>query len=299
MKRKKKNVFLTGASAGIGEAIAGQLLDEGYEVWGTSRDPARLSRFPRLHPVELHLEDPESIRAAWEQAISEAGQIDVVIQNAGMGLYGAIEEVSLEDSRRIWSVLVEGPLVLLKLAAGHLRPRREGMILGVSSLAAELPLCFSAHYTAGKAAFSALLAALWMELKPFGVRVVDLRPGDIRTSFNKNLPETAPKSSAYSDWAGKTWDIDQKLLLLAPGPEVIARTVSRLLRNRRSAPIVRKGSFFQAWISPLGPRFLPREILLQMIRLYYGLSLHEPENTDGDSISIPERESAHGHSPRS
>ena len=271
MSSRPKTVFLTGASTGIGAAIADHLLKEGYAVWGTSRNKERLKAFPALHPLELHLEHPASIEAAWKQALDEAGHFDVVIQNAGCGLYGSIEDVTLEDSRRLWSVLVEGPLFVLKLAAQHMRPRREGLIVGVSSLAVELPLCFSAHYSAGKAAFSSLLAVLWMELKPFGVQVVDLRPGDICTTFNKQLPQTAPPNSAYSRWADTAWALDQKFLQTAPPPEIIARTVGNLLRRKRNPPVIRRGSLFQAWIGPLGPRFLPRNTLLQLIRSYYGL----------------------------
>ncbi len=121
-----------------------------------------------------------------------------MIQNAGAGIFGSVEEVPLADARWQWQVLVEGPLQLLKLAAAHLRPRGEGLIIGVSSLAAEMPLPFSIHYSAGKAAFSALLAGLSMELKPFHVKVVDLRPGDICTAFLDQLPKTMPADSGLS-----------------------------------------------------------------------------------------------------
>jgi uncharacterized protein len=272
MSARPRTVFLTGASSGIGAALADLLLSEGYDVWGTSRSKRRLARFPALHPIEMTLEEPDSIRSAWREALAEAGKIDIVIQNAGEGLFGAIEDISLEDSRRVWSVLVEGPLMILKLAAEHLRPRREGIIIGVSSLAAELPICFCAHYSAGKAAFSALLAGLWMELKPFGVQVVDLRPGDIRTAFNDDLRQARPENSAYAPWSQAAWLMDQKSLKAAPPPVLIAHAVLRLLQTKKTPLILRKASFFQAVIAPLGPRFLPRKALLQSIRSHYDLT---------------------------
>ena len=157
MAAPKKNVFLTGASSGIGLATARLLSQKGYIVWGTTRNLSKLDQ-PPFHPIEMRLEDIASVNAAWTEALRQAGHFDIVIQNAGAGIFGSIEEVSMDDARWQWQVLVEGPLQLLKLASAHLRPRREGIIIGVSSLAAEMPLPFSCHYSAGKAAFSALLA---------------------------------------------------------------------------------------------------------------------------------------------
>jgi short-subunit dehydrogenase len=280
MSGRPQNVFLTGASSGIGAALAHLLLKEGFEVWGTSRSKSRLARFPSLHPIEMRLEEPESVERAWRQAVAEAGRIDIVIQNAGAGLFGAIEDVSLEDSRRIWRVLVEGPLVLLQHAAEHLRPRREGAIIGISSLAAELPMCFCAHYSAGKAAFSALLAGLWMELKPFGVQVVDLRPGDIRTEFNDDLPIVIPENSAYAPWAEAARGVDQKSMRSAPPPELIARAILRLLRRKTTPCIVREGTFHQSVVAPIGSRLLPRSVLLQSIRSHYHLDRVDAQNRE-------------------
>jgi NAD(P)-dependent dehydrogenase (short-subunit alcohol dehydrogenase family) len=232
-----------------------------------------------FHPLEMRLEDCASIENAWREAVDQAGQIDIVIQNAGGGIFGAIEDVSMNDARWQWQVLVEGPLRLLQLASGHLRPRREGLILGVSSLAAELPMPFSAHYSAGKAAFSALLAGLSMELKPFGVRVVDLRPGDIRTSFNDHLPKTMPVSSAYLPWTQPTWQKVTALMAEAPLPALIARSIEEIIESNHKSVIARRGAFLQATMGALGVRFLPHAWLLDSIRSYYGLSqVDEREN---------------------
>jgi len=268
---KQKNIFLTGASSGIGRAAARLLSESGYAVWGTTRNLKSLASQTEFHPLEMRLEEAESIESAWKEAVRQAGQIDVVIQNAGAGIYGAIEDVSLADARWQWQVLVEGPLQLLQLAAGHLRPRREGLIIGVSSLAAELPMPFSAHYSAGKAAFSALLAGLSMELKPFHIRVVDLRPGDICTPFNDHLPKTMPPESAYLPWSETAWQKCDALLKAAPPPELVARAILKIVQAGKSPHIVRSGTFFQATMGPLGAMVLPRHQLLDSIRSYYSL----------------------------
>ncbi|NJK91571.1 MAG: SDR family NAD(P)-dependent oxidoreductase [Blastochloris sp.] len=141
-KQRRTTIFLTGASTGIGRAVAVRLMSEGYEVWGTSRQVEKLRDLPGLHPLRLDFAEPESIDQAWEQALAESGGMDVVIQNAGRGHWGSVEESSVAEARRQWVDLVEGPLRLLQLAAAHMRLRRSGCILGVTSLAAELPIPF-------------------------------------------------------------------------------------------------------------------------------------------------------------
>ena len=267
----RQNVFLTGASTGIGRATADRLLASGHEVWGTSRQPDRLPSAAHFHPVAMTLDDPASIAAAWAQAVREAGQIDVVIQNAGSGIVGSIEDVTSDEARRLWQILVEGPRQILQLAAAHLRPRRQGLIIGISSLAAELPLPFSAHYSAGKAALSSLLAGLNMELAPFNVAVVDLRPGDIRTDFIQALPGNASEHSAYAPWAGQAWREGARLMNQAPSPDLVAHAILKLLAQRHPPAVHRVGTFFQATLGPLGPRLLPQKALLASIRRYFGL----------------------------
>ena len=263
-----KNVFLTGASSGIGRATAELLVERGYTVWATSRKKDRLPT--QVHGLEMDLEQPASIEAAWNQAVSAAGQIDILIQNAGSGIFGAIEEVGMDEASRQWRVLVESPLHLFRLAAAHMRPRRSGIILGVSSLAAELPMPFAAHYSAGKAALSALLGGLEMELKPFDVRIVDLRPGDIRTSFNDQLAPTLPAQSPYQPWADAALKETLALMKAAPGPQLAARAILHAIEH--PASVARCGTFFQAKLGALGARFLPRSLLLNSIRHYYHLT---------------------------
>jgi NAD(P)-dependent dehydrogenase (short-subunit alcohol dehydrogenase family) len=130
---------------------------------------------------------------------------------------------------------------------------------------------FSAHYSAGKAAFSSLLAGLSMELKPFGVRVVDLRPGDIRTAFNDHLPKTMPADSAYLPWAQQTWQKCAVLMAGAPPPELIARAIEEIISRKNPPSIARCGTFFQATLGAVGVRLLSHRRLLASIRAYYEL----------------------------
>jgi NAD(P)-dependent dehydrogenase (short-subunit alcohol dehydrogenase family) len=267
-----KNVFLTGASSGIGRATAELLMASGFTVWATSRSKERLTPDTHLHALSMDLESPASIDTAWHQALDEAGRIDLLIQNAGAGIFGALEDVTLEEAARQWQILVAGPLQLFRRGAAHMRSRSGGTIVGVSSLAAELPLPFAAHYSAGKAALSALLGGLDMELRPFGVRVIDLRPGDLRTEFNDLLDPALPADSPYLPWATAAWKESCALMNRAPGPELAARAILRAIAPDRAGGVVRCGTFFQARLGALGARFLPRRFLLRSIRDYFHLN---------------------------
>jgi NAD(P)-dependent dehydrogenase (short-subunit alcohol dehydrogenase family) len=141
---------------------------------------------------------------------------------------------------------------------------------------------FSAHYSAGKAAFSALLAGLAMELKPFHIQVIDLRPGDIKTAFNDELPRTMPPTSAYLPWTQTAWRESVRLMQEAPPPELIARGMVKLLRQKNPPAVARLGTFFQAKLGPLGVRFLPHRWLRESIRSYYRLNKVDEEQRDRD-----------------
>jgi short-subunit dehydrogenase len=272
--KKCRNVFLTGASAGIGRAMALRLMEEGYEVWGTSRHVERLQDLRGLHPIVMDFADLNSVKTAWHQAVEEAGEIDILIQNAGSGLFGPLEETSVEQAQQEWRILVEGPCLLMQLAARDFRAKGRGWIVGISSLAAEMPIPFFAHYNAGKAALSAMLASLWIEMKPYGVRVVDFRPGDICTSFNQSVRKTEWAGSPYQEELGKAWLRCEHLIGAAPKPEWLAKKMVALLQQKNPKPIYRAGSFFQAVLGPLGVRLFSRYGLLQSIRSYYQLDRH-------------------------
>jgi short-subunit dehydrogenase/predicted MFS family arabinose efflux permease len=269
-KPGRKTVFLTGASSGIGASLKKNLLQHGYEVWGTSRNVDRLEILPNFHPVSMSLEDAESIRNAWSMAVAESGGIDVVIQNAGEGHFGSIEEMPKEHSDQIWSILVTGPLLIFQLAATHFRPRGSGTIVGISSLAAEMPPPFFGHYSAAKAAISSLLSGLWMELKPFGVRVLDVRPGDIRTEFDFKAPWFVPDGSPYAIWTEEGKKENQKSMKQAPPPSLVSKAVLNALSSNGETLIIRTGDFFQAGLAPIVSMIIPRTWMLHLIRLTYG-----------------------------
>lgn len=266
-----KKIFLTGASSGIGRAAAEALHRDGHEVWGTSRDPARLPKLDRLHAVALDLSDPASIDAAFRTAEREAGAFDVLINNAGSGHFGPAEFLSRHALAQEFQVLVFGQLQLVQLALPSMRARHAGLIINVSSLASRLPLPFMASYSAAKAALALFTMSLNLELCSSGVRMVDLQPADIRTNFNEAVARVGADAVEYAEQVAKTWRVVDENLKSAPGPELVARQIARIVTLDNPPPRVTVGGVFQARIAPFLLRFLPMRTQLWGLRKYYGI----------------------------
>src|SRR3989440_1969411 len=245
-----KKIFLTGASSGIGRAIAIVLTEVGHEVWGTSRDVSRLPKMARFHPVQLDLSDPNSIDHAFRY-LGEAGNFDVLINNAGSGHFGPAESLSTAEIASQFQVLVFGHLQLTRLALSTMQARGYGLIINVTSLASRLPVPFMAAYNAAKAAMAAFTMSMQLELPDSRVRIVDLEPGDICTEFNDAVAKSVTDNSRYRDKVGKTWSIVDHNMKAAPKPELVARRVCALIEQTNPPPRVTVGDAFQSKIAPL------------------------------------------------
>src|SRR5213592_347333 len=202
-----KRVFITGASSGIGRAIALALLARGDEVWGTSRNLERIPKMPRCHPVRLDLTDRLSVEQAFNAALAEAGYFDVVINNAGAGHFNAAEFLPMETIASQFQILVFGQIQLMQLALRHMQARGEGLVINVTSLASRLPVPFMAAYNAAKAAMAAFTMSIQLELSDSRVHIVDLQPADISTEFNKSVINTSNTDQPYEEKIAKTWEI--------------------------------------------------------------------------------------------
>lgn len=261
----RTRVLLTGASAGIGLATARTLCGSGCEVWGTSRDRQRLPvNLANFHPLELSLNQPDSIQTAWTRAKMESGGFEILINNAGDGWFESIADVPLEKVRAQFETLFFGPLQLLQLALPDLQERC-GLLINVTSLAARLPIPYMAPYSAAKAALTALTTTLRLELAGSGVRIVDLQPGDIQTNFNDAMqrPVDGP--------ARAVWDAMADSMSTAPSPEIIATEILRLVQSN-GAPAARVvGDFLQARLAPLAARLLPARWMERILLRHYRL----------------------------
>ena len=266
-----KTVFLTGASSGIGLAIAKLLIAQGHEVWGTSRNLERIPKMPRCHPVRLDLTDRLSVEEAFNSALSEAGYFDVLINNAGAGHFGPAELLPMETIDSQFQILVFGQIQLMQLALRHMQTRGEGLIINVTSLASRFPVPFMAAYNSAKAALAGFTMSIQLELPDSRVRIVDLQPADISTEFNKSVINTGKTDQRYEEKIAKTWEIADRNMKKAPGPDLVARHVLRLIDSPHTPPRITVGDAFQSKIGPLIFRFLPQRVRLWGLRRYYKL----------------------------
>jgi NAD(P)-dependent dehydrogenase (short-subunit alcohol dehydrogenase family) len=266
-----KKIFITGASSGIGLAIAKLLVAHGHEVWGTSRNLERIPKMPRWHPVRLDLADPLSVEAAFNAALTEAGYFDVVINNAGAGHFDPAELVPMETIVSQFQILVFGQIQMMQLALGHMQARGEGLIINVTSLASRLPVPFMAAYNAAKAALASFTMSVQLELGNSRVYVVDLQPGDICTEFNQGVIKSTMADRRYDAKVARTWEVVERNIKKAPPPDLVARHVLKLINADRPPPRVTVGDLFQSKMAPLIFRFLPQRVRLWGLKRYYGI----------------------------
>lgn len=263
-------IFLTGASAGIGLATAKLLTERGEEVWGTSRDIARLPQWPRLHPVRLDLRDATSLREGFNAALQEAGHFDAVINNAGSGHFGPAEVLSEEAVRDQFQTVVFAQIALCQLALRSMRAHGSGRIINVTSLASRLPVPFMGAYNAAKAAMASFTMTLQLELENSNIRVIDVQPGDIRTHFNDAITKTGDDQH-YTSLVERVWRVVERNMKAAPLPELVGRRIADLIDHPHPPPRVTVGDPFQTVTAPLIFRFLPQRVRLWGLRKYYRL----------------------------
>lgn len=234
-----KVALVTGASSGIGEAIAIQLIAQGWTVFAAARRMDRMSalgqRGARL--ISLDLEDDASIMAAVATLLDRAGRIDALVNNAGYGAYGALEDVPLAEARRQVEVNLFGLARLIQLVLPAMRQQGAGRIVNISSIGGKIHEPMGAWYHATKFAVEGLSDCLRMELAPYGIDVVVVQPGAIKTEWSgiaRDSLLSASGDGAYADLAHQT----ASLLAAADNnngspPEVVADAVNRALSARR------------------------------------------------------------------
>ena len=235
-----RTALVTGASSGIGEETARRLQGLGYTVYGAARRTDRLEKLAAegVRPLAMDVTDDASMTAGIARIIEEAGRIDVLVNNAGYGSYGAIEDVPIDEARRQFEVNLFGLGRLVQLVTPHMRGQKSGTIINISSMGGRLTTPLGGWYHATKYAVEALSDALRMELKPFGIDVVLVEPGGIRTEWAgiaaDHLEETA-EGSAYSDQiravAGSMRN--ESVQRRQSPPSAIANTVEKIVTARK------------------------------------------------------------------
>jgi NAD(P)-dependent dehydrogenase (short-subunit alcohol dehydrogenase family) len=264
----KKTVLITGASSGIGAAMAQKMAGLGWRVFGTSRKPQ--SGSPGIEWVAMDVCEDASVTQGLASVFERTDRLDGVVCNAGWGIYGAIEETSLERARAQFETNVFGVLRVLTPVLRHMRERRAGRIALVGSLSGRAPIPFQGHYSATKAAIEALAFALSNEVRPFDLHVSLIEPGDINTPFNETMDwgDSNPQSP-YAEQAGACERTIRESLPRSPGPEIVADAVAHALTAAR--PRFRYAVGNEARLVGFGKRFLSDRLSLRVIRDHFGI----------------------------
>ncbi len=200
--------FITGASRGFGALIAEQALERGDSVVATARDPAtimnRLGGSPNLFAVALDVTDEVQARTAAAAAIARFGRIDILLNNAGFGLLGAVEEATAQEIERVYATNVFGLLAVTRAVLPHMRRERSGHVLNMSSIGGYAASAGWGVYGSTKSAVEGLTEALALELKPLGIRATVIEPGFFRTDFldARSLSVSRSQIADYADTAG-------------------------------------------------------------------------------------------------
>jgi NAD(P)-dependent dehydrogenase (short-subunit alcohol dehydrogenase family) len=242
MTQTSKVALITGGSSGIGECTVRELLDAGFVVYAVARRVERMQPLSEAgaHVFAMDVTDDASMVAGVQRVIDEQGRIDVLVNNAGYGSYGAVEDVPIDEARRQFEVNVFGLARLIQLVTPHLRKQGAGRIINISSIGAKFYEPFGAWYHATKFAVEGLSDSLRMELKPFGVDVVLIEPGPIITEWNEIARDSLLERSGDTDYGRYARRAHRVLTEFdKPGrasrPEAVARKIRKAATTRRPA----------------------------------------------------------------
>ena len=241
-------VLITGCSSGIGRALAEEFRGQKHRVFASARRPESLVELDQagFETVRLEVNDEASINAAVAAVLERAGRIDMIVNNAGYGLIAPSAELSSDELRRQLDTNVVGPLALVRAVVPHMVARRAGRIVNVGSVSGILASPFAGAYCASKAALHMLSDTLRMELAPFGIDVITVQPGAIRSRFGNVAEESAERfggeGSLYASISPFMKKRAQTSQENATDAGDFARAVVRAVTAVPAPPIVRLGS---------------------------------------------------------
>jgi NAD(P)-dependent dehydrogenase (short-subunit alcohol dehydrogenase family) len=234
--------LVTGGSSGIGESTARALLDRGFTVYAVARRVDRMASLSELgvHTFAMDVTDDASMVAGIDRIVAEQGRIDVLVNNAGYGSYGAVEDVPIDEARRQFEVNVFGLARLVQLVTPHMRAQRSGRIINISSIGGKFYEPFGAWYHATKFAVEGFSDSLRMELRPFGIQVVLIEPGPIRTEWNEIARDSLLERSGdgpYASYARQAHDVMERFdePSRASTPEEVADKIVKAALAKRPA----------------------------------------------------------------
>ena len=263
-----KVVLVTGASSGIGLATAKHLAGRGYRVFGTARSPNKVESVRGVTFLPLDVTDSVAVIRAVQSVIDQAGRIDVLVNNAGAGVLGALEETFLEQAKTLFDTNVFGVVRTTQAVLPTMRAQRSGLIINVSSVLGFLPAPFLALYASSKHAIEGLSESLDHEVRGFGIRVVLVQPTFTRTGFGTHISAAGMTLSDYDAARARAAAAVAASIDSAPDARVVAEEILKAIEApyRLRRPVGSQGRL----LSRLR-RFMPAGLLDRQLRKTFAL----------------------------
>ncbi|MFD2917959.1 SDR family oxidoreductase [Psychroserpens luteus] len=265
-----KVVLITGGSSGIGKSIGEFLSHKGFTVYGTSRSP---ERYPdsKIKLVALDVADVLSVEKAIETVAHEAGRIDVVINNAGAGITGPIEDIPNEEIKRNFETNLFGPINVIKAVLPQMRKQNSGLIINITSIAGYMGLPYRGIYSASKGALELITEAFRMEIKDFNIHMTNVAPGDFATNIAAGRYH-APvvKGSPYEATYGKVLKAIDEDVDSGDDPIMVSNMIYKIINTPNPRIHYKVGAFMQKFSIVL-KRVLPDKVYEKMLLNHYKL----------------------------
>jgi short-subunit dehydrogenase len=265
-----KVIIITGASSGIGLATARLLANKGHKVYSVSRSKVFEKN---IKSIQADVTDYECLNKAYQEIFEIDGRIDVLINNAGMGISGSIEDTSTEQALYLMNVNYMGVFHSTKATLPHMRNQGFGKIINISSVAGRLSIPFQSFYSSSKAAVNSFTEALANEVSPYHIQVCSVMPGDIKTGFTKNRQKNTVESKVYKKRVKKSVQVMEKDEHNGMDPEYAAKVINKLI-SRRKMPLY-KTIGFKYKIFIIMHKLLPARFANYVVGSIYAFKKHK------------------------
>ncbi len=268
MSEYTKVVLVTGGSSGLGKAICSRLAAMGHTVYGTSRKASSTEGPTDFRMVIMDVTYSASVRSCMQEIIEREGRIDVLVNNAGLGIQGPAEDISAEDAQRLFDTNLIGPHRLCQAAIPHMRAKGKGLIINISSVAANFGLPYRSFYSASKAALDRYSEALGTEVERFGITVVTVQPGEFNTNIKNSRITPKVISEANRPGYERAMEILGGSMHYSRDPDELARLVARIIASPRPklSYVVAEG---MQKLSVQLRKVLPGRMFMGMVRKHY------------------------------
>jgi NAD(P)-dependent dehydrogenase (short-subunit alcohol dehydrogenase family) len=265
-----KVILVTGASSGIGKSIATFLQKKGYKVFGTSRNPKNSENFS-FELIALDVLKVATIQQAIAYIIKKEGRLDVLINNAGMGITGPIEDTPTDEMRKVFDTNLFGAIDVMKAVLPQMRKQKSGIILNVTSIAGYMGLPFRGLYSASKGALELITEATSMEVKKLGIKVISVAPGDFATNIAAGRYHTPVfDKSAYKETYQANLSLMDAHVQGGLNPIEMAKTVYQIMNTTNPKIHYKVGGFMEKFSIVL-KRILPDKMYQKLLMNHYKL----------------------------